>query len=58
MPEVFETPPNDGGIYLKRRDGRYERIVASTVPAPIGATHAARRQDAPEPSSESNIREG
>ncbi|GEM_PF-6477563 len=47
MIEIFDQPPNDGGIYQKRKDGKYVRIAAPTVPAPVGITHAARRQGMP-----------
>lgn len=48
--ELFDEPPRDGGVYLKRKDGQYQRIEAATVAAPVGATHAARRNAALDPS--------
>ncbi len=42
-PDLFDEPPSDGGVYLKRKDGRYQRLEAATKPAPIGATHTQRR---------------
>lgn len=45
-PELFDQPPKDGGVYQKLKTGQYVRIASATKPAPIGATHAERRQGA------------